>query len=170
MRIVFLVVLVAGFLPITAMADGLEWVKQTIFGMDCAPCAYGVEQGLKGLSGVEGVKVSLNDGYAEVVLTVDNETTIEEIRSVVKQNGFTPKEAQIRVAGRVVAAEGSRAIVLESAAGKFSLAGSREFTTQLKNAFGERVEVTGTVSADEASTIQLDAVHSLASGGRDRSR
>ncbi|MBI2970010.1 MAG: heavy-metal-associated domain-containing protein [Gammaproteobacteria bacterium] len=82
-----------------ARAAGLSRVDQTIFGMDCAPCAYGIEQGLKQLPGVTAVAVSLNQGKAVVELAPDNTVELAQIREVIRHNGFTPKEALIVIAG-----------------------------------------------------------------------
>lgn len=60
-----------------ARADGLIQAEQTIFGMDCAPCAYGTEQSLKKLAGVTSVTVSLNEGKASVTFAPDSETTLD---------------------------------------------------------------------------------------------
>lgn len=89
-------------LPMTATAQGLRYVKQTIFGMDCAPCAYGVEKGLKALPGVRTVKVSLNEGYAEVTLGDGATTSLTDIRKTIRNNGFTPKQAQVRIEGTLL--------------------------------------------------------------------
>lgn len=83
----------------TAHAAGLTRVDQTIFGMDCAPCAYGVEQGLKKLPGVTAVTVSLNQGKAVVELAAGNDIELAQIREVIRHNGFTPREAVIVMTG-----------------------------------------------------------------------
>lgn len=83
-----------------AAADGLRDVRQTIFGMDCAPCAYGVEKGLRALPGVGEVSVSLNEGYAKASLEADSPTTLAQIRETIRNNGFTPKEATVQIVGR----------------------------------------------------------------------
>lgn len=93
-------------LALPTYADGLTRVEQRIFGMDCAPCAYGIEQGLKRLSGVTDVRVSLNEGVAVIALAADSTTTVERIRKVIRDNGFTPKAAQIVVTGKLVRADG----------------------------------------------------------------
>lgn len=82
-----------------AAADGLRDVRQTIFGMDCAPCAYGVEKGLRALPGVGDVSVSLNEGYARASLEADSPTTLAQIRETIRDGGFTPKGATLRVEG-----------------------------------------------------------------------
>lgn len=106
MRLSTAILVIASVLPVSALAGGLENVKQTIYGMDCAPCAYGVEKGLKGLSGVEQVKVSLNDGYAEVHLGEESQATLAEIHDVIRKNGFTPQDANVQVSGTVVESNG----------------------------------------------------------------
>jgi len=85
-----------------AGAAGLLEVDQTIFGMDCAPCAFGVERGLKKLPGVASVRVSLNDGRSVVRFNPDAGVGLEQIRAVVRDNGFTPKSATLTVAGTLV--------------------------------------------------------------------
>lgn len=92
----------AGALVAPAWADGLRELDQTIFGMDCAPCAAGVEQGLRKLDGVTSVRVSLNEGKAVVTLAPDSRTTLAQIREVIRHNGFTPKDAHATLVGRVM--------------------------------------------------------------------
>jgi copper chaperone CopZ len=82
-----------------ASAGGLLEVKQTVFGMDCAPCAHGVEKGLEKVEGVKDATVSLNEGYAAVTLAPDNSVTLKKIRQIIKDNGFTPKDATVVVSG-----------------------------------------------------------------------
>lgn len=74
--------------------------------MDCAPCAYGIEHGLKRLSGVTDVRVSLNEGVAVIALAPGSTTSIESIRKVIRDNGFTPKAAHVVVTGKLVRADG----------------------------------------------------------------
>lgn len=102
-RLALLPCLVSLALPV--YAGGLSEVEQTIFGMDCAPCAYGIEHGLKKLPGVTDVRVSLNEGRAIVALAADSSTTLERIRKVIRDNGFTPKAARVTVIGTLVHTE-----------------------------------------------------------------
>jgi len=97
-----LVLGLTGFAVTPAWADGLREVDQTIFGMDCAPCAAGVEKGLSKLPGVTSVRVSLNEGKAVALLAPDSTTTLAQIREVIRHNGFTPKDASVTVVGRLV--------------------------------------------------------------------
>lgn len=78
----------------SAMAQLIK-VEQEVFGMDCAPCAYGLERGLKKLDGLEKVQVSLNEGKAYLSLSSENNTTLREIQDNVKKNGFSARNAEI---------------------------------------------------------------------------
>lgn len=106
-RPVLLMLVLTGIAVAPAWGGGLREVDQTIFGMDCAPCAAGVEKGLSKLHGVTSVRVSLNDGKAVIALVSDSHTTLAQIREVIRHNGFTPKDARATLVGRVVR-EGNR--------------------------------------------------------------
>lgn len=56
---------------------------------------------VKKLEGVEQVDVSLNIGLAVITFAPDNRVTVEQVREAIRKNGFTPKEAEVRLAGRV---------------------------------------------------------------------
>lgn len=90
-------------------------VEQTVFGMDCAPCAYGVERSLSRLPGVETVNVRLNQGKVFLTLAPGNRVTIEQLRARIRDNGFTPKEAYIRAVGRLIFREDRMELVIAPA-------------------------------------------------------
>jgi copper chaperone CopZ len=83
----------------TVHAAGLAEVDQRIFGMDCAPCAHATERGLQALDGVADVTVSLNEGKAVVTFASDSAVGLGEIQDIIRNNGFTPKDATIRAIG-----------------------------------------------------------------------
>lgn len=97
---------VAGPIAAPAWGGGLREVDQTIFGMDCAPCAAGIEMGLKKLDGVTSVRVSLNEGKAILAFESDSDTSLAQVQEVIRHNGFTPKEAVIKLVGRVGLSDG----------------------------------------------------------------
>ncbi len=84
-----------------AMAQLIK-VDQEVFGMDCAPCAYGLERGLKKMDGLESVRVSLNDGKAYLKLASDNELTLQKIQEEVKNNGFSARNAEVTLNGELL--------------------------------------------------------------------
>ena len=65
-------------------------------------CAHAVSVALEKIEGVELVKVSLNEGIADIKLKLGNKVTVEQIVQVIRDNGFTPKGTRICVAGKVV--------------------------------------------------------------------
>ena len=54
------------------------------------------------IEGVQSVKVSLKEGVATVQFAPSNRVTIARIREAVRSNGFTAREAEVRVAGSLV--------------------------------------------------------------------
>jgi cation transport ATPase len=96
---VLIVVVVIGSFSSNAQ---IQKVDQEVFGMDCAPCAYGLERGLKKMEGLESVKVSLNDGKAYLELSKNNSLSLRQIQEVVKKNGFSAKKAEAIIKGKLV--------------------------------------------------------------------
>jgi hypothetical protein len=54
------------------------------------------------IDGVRSVKVSLKEGVATIQLAPSNRVTIGKIRDAIRSNGFTAREAEVRVAGTLV--------------------------------------------------------------------
>lgn len=101
MKRVVLTIVLAVFGTFSSRAQ-ITQVNQEVFGMDCAPCAYGLERGLKGMDGIEKVRVSLNDGKAYLDLTASNSLSLKQIQEEVKQNGFSAKNAEVVLEGQLV--------------------------------------------------------------------
>jgi copper chaperone CopZ len=165
-RTIFICIWFVGLVSLaaTAHADGLTEVEQTIFGMDCAPCAYGIEQGLKKLPGVTGVRVSLNEGLAAVTLAANNSTTLENIRKIVRDNGFTPKNARVTLVGTLLRADGGEWLEA-SGLPRYRLTARDEAVAAALRARpnGETVRIEGEVPeaaavADELKVMQLQSL------------
>jgi copper chaperone CopZ len=103
-------------LPLGSQAQLLE-VKQTVFGMDCAPCAYGLEKRIQKMDGIQSVSVSLNDGLLTADLKQGNTLRLEGIRKAIEESGFKAKEATITVAGKITKND-SETYVLETGSGE----------------------------------------------------
>ena len=88
------------------------------------------------LDGVRSVAVSLNDGYADIVLASQNAVTVERIREAIHRNGFTPREARVRVSGTVVRQGEQLLLEVPGSATAFRLAGSPEALERLAHAAG----------------------------------
>lgn len=157
-RPVTAIFILAGLLPINALAGGLERVKQTIYGMDCAPCAYSVEQGLKALNGVEQVTVSLNDGYAEVHLGEDSQVALGDIREIIRRNGFTSKDANVRVSGKMVRSSDGE-LLLKTDVETFELnANDPALLSRLSGIGDSSVTVSGSVAPGADSPLSVTAI------------
>src|ERR1700730_509743 len=96
-------ILAVGFLALSALAAHAEYeqVNLTVFGMDCAPCAHAIHVSMKGIQGVNTVDVDLNTGLVTIKLTPGNSATMRQFNQAVEKNGFTHKDAEVVVRGRL---------------------------------------------------------------------
>lgn len=100
----------------------------------------------KKLDGVRGAEVSLEAGTVALELAPGNRVTLEQVRNVIRRNGFTPHEATVEAGGKVVERPGGFAL---------EVGGTREVLFLERQAvgryLGRSVSVTGSV-ANEAKT------------------
>jgi copper chaperone CopZ len=87
-------------LPLAAHAE-YEQVNLTVFGMDCAPCAHAIHVSMKGIEGVNSVDVDLNTGLVTIKLVPGNGASMAQFNQAVEKNGFTHKDADIIVKGKL---------------------------------------------------------------------
>lgn len=100
-------------LPENGQAQLIE-VKQTVYGMDCAPCAYALENRINKMEGVSTASVSLNDGLLTAALTNENTLTLKQIRKAVTESGFSPKKAEVKVSGTLQKEDGQYFLISSS--------------------------------------------------------
>ena len=131
MKRIALIIVVAVFGTISSDAQ-ITKVDQEVFGMDCAPCAYGLERGLKKMDGLEKVRVSLNDGKAYLDLANNNNLSLRQIQEEVKKNGFSAKNAEIVIKGNFVEQDGTYAIQTGKETFKIAEATSTNLRSRLK--------------------------------------
>jgi copper chaperone CopZ len=132
-------------------------VKQVIYGMDCAPCARGVEASIKRLEGVQSVRISLNDGTAEIRLASENRQTLDQIRQRISDNGFTAKNAEVKLRGVIREKEGK--LVIETKSGEVyvlqSPAEAKNTLEELKKTkAGTSITVAGVITETRKSPSQ----------------
>jgi copper chaperone CopZ len=123
----------------------LQEVRQTVYGMDCAPCAYAQENRLKAMDGIQTAEVSLNEGMATMHFAPENEITLEQIREAVRKSGFSPEEATLSLQGTLIEEDGQW-ILVTPAQERYRLEGGAEITSA---AADQRATVTGTVREGE---------------------
>jgi hypothetical protein len=103
------------------------------------------------IEGVRSVKVSLKEGVATIQLAPDNRVTLSRIRAAIRSNGFTARDAEVRVAGSLVRRGDALTLVVPSTDDVFVLedaAGSSGVVAQLRRRNqGEPVVLTGRLAA-----------------------
>lgn len=111
-------------------------------------CARAVSAFMKRIEGVESVDVSLEKGVATVALAPGNHVTLDEVCDAIRKNGFTPKGADVTVAGTVVERNGQPALAVSGTDVVYLLAEgpeSRGKLAELRKRMGKPVVVDGHV-------------------------
>lgn len=147
-RTLFAFLLVAGLTHATPAKAQLQEVRQTVFGMDCAPCAYGLEKRFKGIDGVEAARVSLNEGFAAVELVPGNALTLGALRDAVRDSGFSPREATVRASG-TIEKEGDAWFLALPTGDRFLLEQTDDEASVFSRLREGRATVTGRVTRDK---------------------
>ena len=114
---------------------------------------------MKAINGVDSVQVSLASGLTSVKMKPGNTATLKQFQEAITKNGFTMKQSDIVVAGKVVAA-GQRE--------KLQVSGSNEIinlnanSQNLQPYEGKDVVVTGIVPEPQKKsapdTVQVEKV------------
>lgn len=78
------------------------------------------------IEGVESVKVSLNEGQARIVLKPGNRVTLEQLRELIKRNGFTPRQASVSAEADVISYEGRMHVRIAGTNEMFAVASSTD--------------------------------------------
>lgn len=102
------------------------------------------------IEGVTSTTVSLNDGMATVQLAPANRVSIEEIREVIRANGFTPKQAEVRVSGVLIQRGDTLALSVTGGRQLFALQdfpGERQLDAVRQMPPNKPIIVTGQVAA-----------------------
>lgn len=91
-----LVLLIAAVLPAAAQ---LQQVDVQVSGLNCASCAGAVAKRLGRLRGVTSAAFDADKGVASVVLAQTNTVTLDVVRDTLKNLGYTPGDAAVKVRG-----------------------------------------------------------------------
>lgn len=70
----------------------IVYIKILVDGLSCPFCAYGLEKKLKQVAGSENVFIKLIEGEATFNVLKDQQPTKEELETIVKDAGFTPRK------------------------------------------------------------------------------
>ncbi|MEW2923261.1 heavy metal-associated domain-containing protein [Muricauda sp. ANG21] len=139
-----------GILGIGTISGQIARVDQEVYGMDCAPCAYGLERGLKKMDGLQEVRVSLNDGKAYLGLAEKNDLTLRSIQEEVKKNGFSAKKAEVVLMGNATKEDGQWYIGTDNE--RFAVSQDTSIELVQKLAVG-RTTLSGTVQDEDDDNL-----------------
>ena len=139
-----------GILGIGTISGQIARVDQEVYGMDCAPCAYGLERGLKKMDGLQEVRVSLNDGKAYLGLAEKNDLTLRSIQGEVKKNGFSAKKAEVVLMGNATKEDGQWYIETDNE--RFAVSQDTSVELVQKLAVG-RTTLSGTVQDEDDDNL-----------------
>lgn len=70
-------------------------VKIRVDGLSCPFCAYGLEKKLNDIEGVENIHIDFEKGLVTLNIVGSQKISENEIKSKVKEAGFTPKKIEI---------------------------------------------------------------------------
>ena len=77
----------------TALAAG-KLYELRVDGMACAFCAYGIEKKFRKMDGIEDIDIDLQKGLVQVKTRADKTFTEDELKTLIKDSGFTFKSLQ----------------------------------------------------------------------------
>ena len=137
-------IVVAGILAASSLAAHAEYeqVNLTVFGMDCAPCAHAIHVSMKGIQGVNAVDVDLNTGLVVIKLNLGNTAAMKQFNEAVERNGFTHKDADIVVKGKLTGTAGAPILEVTGTPDRYALSPSAG-GADLASLLGKSVSVSG---------------------------
>lgn len=114
------------------------------------------------LPGVIGAEVSLEDGLVVIDLEPENYVAIADVRKAIRDQGFSPRAADVRVAGRLEARGDGLALRVPGPGSVYAVTAPEEMIARLRAEIGEEIVLSGTVprtdGADDSTAIRIVAV------------
>lgn len=108
---------------------------------------------IKRMDGVDAVEVSLQSGVATVKLKPGNHLTVDEVRDAIRKNGFTPKDAEVTVVGRLVERNGQAALAVSGQELVYRLTASSGISLEAHG--NKEVLISGHLAASPAASSPL---------------
>lgn len=133
-------------------------LRQTVYGMDCAPCAHGLANRISNMEGVESVSVSLNNSLLEVTFNAENDLTLREIQKSVEDSGFQPKEAELKITGFIKKENGNTFVLETQTDEEYILIPNDQEIEALVNDLTQQVVVTGKTNEEEEEESEIPLI------------
>ncbi len=100
---------------------------------------------LKAVPGVDAVNVSLEKGLATVAMKPGNTTTLKQLQNAVAKNGFTMKQSEVILIGKVQQSAGKLQLQVSGSNDLLELTPGSPGATDAKPFIGKTVTVTGDI-------------------------
>lgn len=135
-------------LLLTALPLSAEFlmIQQQFGGIGCTSCASSLEKSLGRMRGVKAVTVDLERSFVRLELEPGNRVSVEELRDRIKNVGFTPGNADVKVSGTLLGNEGAWRIEAKPPGVIYDLRFEKE-PARLSEREGKPVIVLGAVPA-----------------------
>ena len=101
------------------------------------------------LDGVESAEVSLNEGRVHVQLASENSVTIARLRRVIRDQGFSPRDATLTLTARIEIRGGGLVAIVPGSGVTYTVTAGGEVRPRLSEAAGGTVVLEGEVAMDE---------------------
>jgi copper chaperone CopZ len=134
-------------------------------------CAHAVRVAIRKLEGVESVEVSLERATADIRFRPANRITLAQLRQIIRNNGFSAREAIVTAVGTLVERNGKPALSIDGTSTVFLLtttgpqnAAYAEALQRVTSKQTGRVEAVGTVARpadpNEPEELAIQSVRS----------
>ena len=121
-------------------------------------CAHAVRVAMERVTGVTDVQVSLRSATTTIELAERNTVTLEQVRGIIKKNGFKPGSAEIKGSGTLAEANGRLVIDLGPAIERlpvtFDNPAVASEARRIIKAGGGSVEVSGSAAENGVLTVK----------------
>lgn len=107
------------------------------------------------LEGVTSAEVSLNDGEVVVALEEENHVRLDRLRQMIRDQGFTPRGAEIRARGVVERRDGRLLFRTPEGEVVLEVAPESEALDAAEERAGEELVIRGHVGEDAAGRIRI---------------
>lgn len=102
------------------------------------------------IPGVEDVTVSLNEGMTVVRFSRVNRVTVSQVRRAIREKGFTPKDAEVHVRGRIEQRGDTFVLILPESGPVYTMRVPPSLRTSMLEMIGRDAQIEGGVAQDGA--------------------
>jgi copper chaperone CopZ len=119
-------------------------------------CAHAVGGALKKLKGVDKVEVKLNAGLAIVHLKSGNHVSLQDMKKVIEDHGFTPGDAIVKFTGTVNSENGKTWIAVNDTDEVLNL--NDAAASSVSSQVGKTVTLQGKVTSPDKKSRSLEVI------------